>query len=60
MKRIYDILALTALMTITMLSAAWAGPPGPPVIPTVPVGGSELTMIATAAIAAYGFWKSNK
>ena len=53
-QRTIEILSLTILAILNLLTLCW-GPPGPP--PTVPVGNAEMSVITIAAVAVYGFWK---
>lgn len=74
MKRTFDRIAealFFSVVTILNLTATcWAGPPSPPDlsspiipipgIPSTPIGGTEITIATTIAMAGYGYWKSRK
>jgi hypothetical protein len=63
-KRVVEVLSVTALSLIALATVVWAGPPAPPVIaaalPRTPVGGTEISLVTAAGIAAYGIWKSRR
>jgi hypothetical protein len=52
-------LILASITLVTITQTCWAGPPGPPVI-TAPLGGDEILIATTFAIASYGYWKSRR
>jgi hypothetical protein len=61
LTRFVEGLVLATLTLLNLCAISWAGPPLPPfTTPATPVGGTEVIIATSAAIAAYGIWKSRK
>jgi hypothetical protein len=61
-NRFVEELVLATFTMLSLCATSWGGPPLPPSAtpPATPVGGTEVTVVVTVAIAAYGIWKYRK